>query len=663
MQLLSIYNLATPLLSNLLIISLLAATHPSKLHAQALELEIWQIQGSGFHSDYEGQFVKTTGNWVTAVGNDRFFIQTSPSRSDLDPHTSDAIMVYTGTPPGVQPGDWISVTGFIQEYNGNTEFSADQLSVEVLTSSSPPAEVIMLDEQFPSPLPATIPDLESVEHMLVQVNGASATGPTSYGITPLSLQAQRPFREPGISFPGINGLPLWDGNPEVFELNTNIIPGTPSAPLSTGMKVTGAGVIVEDDGRYQWLPYEYTFVGEPVSKAVRSKNARELSIASLNTFVFNKNASDYPIRLAKLAHYIVHFMHAPDVLALQEVGSQEVLNELILAIQQIDPGLYYQPFIVDGISNFPIFTGFLVSNAFQKVALQQLGENQQLSFGGRLHDRPPLLLSAEIKTPTPTPILLLNIHLRSLNGIEGGNALYVRTKRHEQAVSVARMIQSRQGKNLIVLGDFNAFEFSDGYVDVVNQISGQPSLGAQIEVQPIVEPPMSKLSELLPPTERYSYVFNGHAQLLDHCLSSELEGLQVNDMQFVRGNADNPTTLQNDASTPLRASDHDGLVVYLGLADSLQLNLPSPPQGEPQLFCPNPFHSADQLQIGLAEAADVALRLFAMDGRLVWQQRAGIRSAGWHWLDLPDHLAAAIYILEIKTGNQYFRKKLLMGIE
>src|SRR5690606_40161411 len=55
----------------------------------------------------------------------------------------------------------------------------------------------------------------------------------------------------------------------------------------------------------------------------------------------------------------------------------------------------------------------------------------------------------------------------------------VRQKRRLQAEFLAQWLQARQlaepDANLIVLGDFNAFEFNDGYVDVMGTVTGAPS--------------------------------------------------------------------------------------------------------------------------------------------------------------------------------------------
>ena len=67
-------------------------------------------------------------------------------------------------------------------------------------------------------------------------------------------------------------------------------------------------------------------------------------------------------------------------------------------------------------------------------------------------------------------------HLRSLNDIDDPAAgPRVRAKRRAQAEALASLIQSLQAsERVIAVGDFNAFEFSDGYVDVIGTILGDP---------------------------------------------------------------------------------------------------------------------------------------------------------------------------------------------
>ena len=175
---------------------------------------------------------------------------------------------------------------------------------------------------------------------------------------------------------------------------------------------------------------------------------------------------------------------------------------------------------------------------------------------------------------TPFPLTVLNLHLRSLLSIDDpsqGN--FVRRKRLAQARFVAQAVQSLQdetpGIHLVVAGDFNAFEFSDGHVDVLGIITGLEEEGSSLLPGELtVEPTLRNHVLDLEPLERYSTVNLGNAQAVDHILtSSALEEL-TRGAQFSRSNADAPTGRRTDPTTPLGASDHDGLVLFIETANA-----------------------------------------------------------------------------------------------
>ena len=66
----------------------------------------------------------------------------------------------------------------------------------------------------------------------------------------------------------------------------------------------------------------------------------------------------------------------------------------------------------------------------------------------------------------------------------------------------------------------------------------------------------------LPAFERYSFVFDGSAQVLDHALTSAALSPLVQGFEYGRGNADAAAARDGDPG-PLRSSDHDGLVLFL----------------------------------------------------------------------------------------------------
>ncbi|HKK79339.1 MAG TPA: T9SS type A sorting domain-containing protein, partial [Phaeodactylibacter sp.] len=292
------------------------------------------------------------------------------------------------------------------------------------------------------------------------------------------------------------------------------------------------------------------------------------------------------------------------------------------------------------------------------VQVTQLGANEVFSFsGGLLHDRPPLLLKAILPAEEPVRVQVLNLHLRSLIGIEGeaGFAEFVRNKRHQQGISVAQMVEElRSDGNLIVIGDFNAFPFTDGYVDVFNQIGGQNSLGALLPPLSITVPPLSNQLQSLPPQERYSYVFQGSAQVLDHCLTADFEGLMANGMQYARGNADFPEGYASNPNLPLRASDHDGLVLFIepdGTVPAAEAVAPP----VLNLIGPNPIREGQTLLLKSGAAPLRQFQLYSVNGQLLEQRGLQDTQYTFTW----PRLSAGVYILVLQNGRETVRYRLL----
>jgi hypothetical protein len=66
-----------------------------------------------------------------------------------------------------------------------------------------------------------------------------------------------------------------------------------------------------------------------------------------------------------------------------------------------------------------------------------------------------------------------------------------------------------------------------------------------------------------PADERYSFVFDGSAQALDHAITSQGLDAHVRGFAHSRGNADAPAALLGVPGTALRSADHDGMALFL----------------------------------------------------------------------------------------------------
>jgi hypothetical protein len=99
--------------------------------------------------------------------------------------------------------------------------------------------------------------------------------------------------------------------------------------------------------------------------------------------------------------------------------------------------------------------------------LTQFGKNDLLPVSGPpslLYERPPLVLrGAYVGNGAPFPFVVIGVELRNQVALTIPRN---RLRRFEQARRLAQYIQGLQvsepGIRLVVTGDFNAFEFTDG---------------------------------------------------------------------------------------------------------------------------------------------------------------------------------------------------------
>ncbi len=563
--------------------------------------EIFEIQGSGLTSPFVGQTVLTEDNSVTALSTDGFFMQTPADRSDNDIDTSDGVFVFTGSAPPVAVGDRVDVTGVVAEFFFFTELNSP--TVTVAGVGSVPSSVAF-NAATPSPdpaFPSCAIEFECYEGMLVQVFDGTVTGPNQRFSTDLFAEAhivsysERAFREPGVEFPGLGipSIPTWDGNPEVFELDPDRL-GLPNQILPAGSTFSASGVLGFEFGGYELWPTGLTVDPVDLPRAVWPREPGEFTVGTLNLFRlfddiddppdggrddFVVSTTEYMTRLVKFSAHIREVLDAPDVLAVQEAEKLGVLEDLADQIALDDPSISYTAYLLEGNDIGTIDVGFLVRSRVEVDSITQLGKDEIFSYDDSLlHDRPPLLLEGRCQLEFgASPIAVLTVHNRSLSGIESSSSgERVRLKRYTQAESIAMMVQDLQITDpdirLAVVGDFNAFEFTDGYVDGVGIIKGDflPAENLICATEPcadLVDPNLTNQVLNLLTDERYSFIFRGNAQVLDHVLTSVGLGPEVTALAFGRGNADAAFEYLNDGTTPgvvpLRASDHDGLVLYL----------------------------------------------------------------------------------------------------
>jgi len=440
----------------------------------------------------------------------------------------------------------------------------------------------------------------------------------------------RPFRETGVIYPGLGipSIPTWSGAPQIIEIFYSGLGFNPAGHIyDAGQHFSISGVIQNFKGTYEIYPLGLDAIGTapPYPVPVPDSVAGKLTVGTQNMLHFFNNVADgadtsqytdncagtgasdscptaaqYQTRLAKMSKQIREVLKAPVALAVEEVENYGVLSDLANRVLA-DGGPHYQPYTIPGNDPGGINLGVLVRSDVAVNSVTQLFKATLTNSCSSnppclLNDRPPLLLDA---TYNGYRFNLLVIYDRSL--INLGVLDYVGTKRTEQAVQVASIVRALQSGGslagagnaqqdasgfvttgafdvvgnaalpLIVVGDFNAYEFTDGYVDVTGMISGTAVQAENLYwdqsgtyVAPA--PPLFDSGSAADPADHYSYNFGGYAQEIDHILLSSVAQNDFIAISNAHGNSDvseaGPAVL--DPTTALRTSDHDGQVVTLG---------------------------------------------------------------------------------------------------
>lgn len=578
---------------------------------QGPKLAIHDIQGPGVWSPWVDSFVQTTGI-VTAVKSRGFFLQARDSDADADPNTSEGVFVFTNSapPPAAAVGNELRVRGRVQDfipasdpYSPPVTELGGSVAVALLGTGNAlpvPVEIASIDPA------GDVSQLAKYEGMRVHVGSVTVVGPTRGSISETSATSTslgifyavltgtpRPFREPGVEAPAPvkDDIPRFDGNPERLGVDT-------LGCGATALEVASGAVVDGLTGALDFASRTFTVCTDPgTSPAVSNNDAHaipvrpgigegEITVASFNMERFYDTVNDpesdavlsvagFDRRLAKASLVIRDVLNMPDIIGVEEMEHLSTLQAVAERIEA-DGGPHYDAYLVEGNDIGGIDVGILVKPSRIDVAsVEQVGKDtmflqpdQTLAL---LNDRPPLVMKAAVVTQgkeLPYSFTFIVNHLRSLSGIDDAvDGARVRAKRLAQAEDLANLIEQHQsaGELVISVGDYNAFDVNDGYVDVINTVRGGPPHPTEDftpEFGQLVSVPLIDLAPA-DPAQHYSYTFSGNAQVLDHIIVSQ--GLTVNEFTYARNDADFPESLRGDATRPERISDHDMPVAYFAV--------------------------------------------------------------------------------------------------
>jgi len=500
-------------------------------------------------------------------------------------------------------------------------------TVVTLSTGNPLPAPVTLTLAEPSPN-GGIEQLEKYEGMRVHVdalmviaptggtvneaNAVSASNGVFYGVIPGNA---RPVREPGVELPDAlpagapANVPRYDANPERIRVDSDALIGATRIEVTTGAVVTNLTGPLDFSFRSYMIDPEPTTVpivsGNITAIPVDVADAREFTVASFNMERFFDTVDDpakqdvgltpaaFETRLAKASLAIRNVLRMPDIIGVEEMENLATLQAVAarvsadaLASGQPDP--QYQAMLLEGNDIGGIDVGFLVKGAESAPGIRrveildegaQIGKdetyiNPNTNQPELLNDRPSLIVHAAMHVPGGSrfPLTMIVNHLRSLSGVDDpADGVRVRAKRRAQAESLANYVQAVQSANpderIVLVGDFNAFQFNDGYVDVIGTIKGQPTPADQVVLVSgdLVNPDLVDLVESVPSDQRYSFVFDGVAQELDHVLVTQGLAPFVSRFEYARNDADFPESYRGDASRPERISDHDMVVAYFAV--------------------------------------------------------------------------------------------------
>jgi predicted extracellular nuclease len=556
---------------------------PRAAQSQTL-IPICQIQGTGFYSNWQGQFVYVQGIVTADFDQRRGLIALQQTNCDLDPRTSDALWVFLSPRAEVvRQGDLIQVAGTVREAFGRTQLDSSAYQITLLSSDNllPEAEELLPPQKDTD----SQRYFEAREGMLVRVVSANVIGPTdSYDTTwlmPASLEVTRLFYNDVRGTGGVFGVD--EGGD--YALNP---------ALKVGDQVQNiVGVLNEAYEAYridlleQPSILESPFWGVPQAPALTAPNAFRMAtfnLANLFDAEDDPNVNDtilskpeYQRRLRKRALVLQEVLGEADLVALQEAENEQVLRDLLAHSVLRAPYEFIWEDSADlrGLDIALLYRAdrFRVTDVRQEQGCTDLQDglgpdgNQNVRYpqnlltcdrdgdgsldGNRLFLRPPLVvkleLEAHLEGMKALQVIVIVSHWKS-KVEDTPRELYTLPRRIQEAEFTADLVRRLRlefpDTPLLLAGDLNDFPTS-------------------IPVQKLLATGLMDLTQAVDAQQRYSYVYRGISQNIDYLFLEPGKGLQADQITPLHLNADYPYVWTSRDDTPIRASDHDLWVARL----------------------------------------------------------------------------------------------------
>lgn len=543
--------------------------------AAAPYLPICVLQGAETTSPYTGFTVRTRGVvYADFDQTTRKGVYIQHVDCDANPFTSDGLFVYLGERVDVaQPGDLVEVSGVLDEYYGMTELQAAPVGVKVLSHNNPLPLAGELAPPFE--LDAARPYFEARESMRVGLAAGRVVGPTDADgqrwLVSTAAGVERVFAgDPS------GGL-ICAGGDGLFKIDPPVGSGDQVNRLEGALSFRLGSFCLELTAAPQVVPASLPPPVPPGGPGLRlaTWNLDELFDASDDPLTEDPLLSnaEYQRRLQKRASALHQALGEPALLAVQEAENRAVLEALVARPEIAAP---YSVAWLESADRRGLDVALLYRR--DQVEIRRLEARQGCTHlndglepdgngdpqnpqnwptcdsngdgapdGSRLFSRPPLVAQAVFLAPPAVgqELWLIVNHWKS-RVEDTSQVQYTLPRRIEQARFVAdlgrELRAAHPGAALVILGD-------------LNDLPGSPPLEA------LSAAGFADLLPGLPPGERYTYIYQGVSQPLDHIWIDPAGAGVWFALGAARIGADFPTRWEREAESLYRSSDHDPLWV------------------------------------------------------------------------------------------------------
>ncbi|KAL3465212.1 Endonuclease/exonuclease/phosphatase [Aspergillus heterothallicus] len=548
---------------------------------------IAEINGNAYISPLKGESVSGVEGLVTAIGESGFFLRSTSPDSD-DATSESIYVYGSSSVSKVTVGDIIALSGKVSEYRSQAAYlylteitspsnivvksSGNEVTPIVIGKDrSPPTEVYSsLDTGDVYAVPNNVSRISEANPVLKpEVNGLDfweslsgelvsltnltiITKPNQYG----DVFVRGDWAVTGLNEHGGLTMTAKDSNPEAIKIGTPLDGTSNRDDSKVGDTVEDViGVVQWVFGQYMVLPTTALKVtssndtAAPASSLVGDGTCHALSIGSYNV----ENLTPTSSNIQGIANHIANYLNGPALVAVQEIQdnsgatddgvvSANVTLSTLAELIATAGGPDYEFTEIVPVNNADggqpggnIRVAYLYDPTILRLRNASIGSStdaNEVLAGPELKYNPGLIdpansaweasrkpLAAAWETlDGKNKFFTINVHLSSKGGgtaIQGdarppvNGAVDQRLAQAEVVASfVASILEEDANAKILVTGDFNEFAFVEPLTTFVEK-SGLRELDDVLDI---------------PPTERYTYIYDSNHQQLDHMFVSEALG-------------------------------------------------------------------------------------------------------------------------------------------